>query len=196
MCGIVGYIGPKNPIPVLVQGLRRLEYRGYDSAGIAVQQLNEDFYVRRAVGRVQNLEEELINPPTTGTGIAHTRWATHGGVTQANAHPHRSQNNQVVMVHNGIIENANPLREQLEAAGTVFQSETDSEVLVQIIAHLYAGKGPFVWSLATQSNAFNRFVKHFELSEEPGGLWSCFKTIQSVSFVLGMVRLWSWRWRR
>ena len=176
MCGIVGYIGPKNPIPVLVQGLRRLEYRGYDSAGIAVQR-NKGFYVRRAVGRVQNLEEELNDPPSTGTGIAHTRWATHGGVTQANAHPHRSQNNQVVMVHNGIIENANALRDQLKAAGTEFHSETDSEVLVQIIAHLYAGKGPFGngHSEATENNAFESVRQALRIVRGTWGIVVMFK---------------------
>lgn len=142
MCGIVGYVGPKKTISVLIQGLRRLEYRGYDSAGVAI--LNDgDLYLRRAVGRVQNLEDVVDSPPESGTGIAHTRWATHGTVTKENAHPHRSINNSVILVHNGIIENAGTLREKLIDAGTHFLSQTDSEVLVHIISHLYDGKGPF-----------------------------------------------------
>ena len=117
MCGIIGYIGNKECSRILLQGLRRLEYRGYDSAGIAIN-ADEDFFIGKEVGRVQQLADALPEEIPNGTGIAHTRWATHGGVTQENAHPHLSQNGQIVLVHNGIIENASFLKDRLEAAGT------------------------------------------------------------------------------
>ncbi|MEC7986576.1 MAG: hypothetical protein VX278_15525, partial [Myxococcota bacterium] len=141
MCGIIGYIGPSNTSALLLQGLRRLEYRGYDSAGVAIQQ-DEGFYLKKQIGMVASLEEIMDDVPS-GAGIAHTRWATHGGVTVPNAHPHLSHDNQVVLVHNGIIENANQLREKLEKQGIKLQSQTDSEALSQIISNLYAGFGPF-----------------------------------------------------
>ncbi|MBM76390.1 MAG: glutamine--fructose-6-phosphate transaminase (isomerizing) [Proteobacteria bacterium] len=142
MCGIIGYIGNKECSRILLQGLRRLEYRGYDSAGIAIN-AEDEFFIGKEVGRVQQLADALPEHIPNGTGIAHTRWATHGGVTQANAHPHLSQDSQIVLVHNGIIENASFLQDKLQAAGTEFRSETDSETLVQLISHYYAGKGPF-----------------------------------------------------
>ena len=142
MCGIVGYIGDEVTSDLLLQGLSRLEYRGYDSAGLVVLQ-DANFSLFREVGRVHNLTQSLQGMEFKGTGIAHTRWATHGGVTQQNAHPHMSQDRQIIIVHNGIIENATFLREKLQSNGISLQSETDSEVISQILANFYAGKGPF-----------------------------------------------------
>lgn len=137
MCGIIGYIGNKEALPVLLQGLRRLEYRGYDSAGVAILSGSAISRVR-AVGKIDRLAEKLKGAPLAGTvGIAHTRWATHGGVTEENAHPHVSMHGKLALVHNGIIENYRELKEQLKDA--VFASETDSEVLAHLIAKHYAG---------------------------------------------------------
>ncbi|MGN7611263.1 glutamine--fructose-6-phosphate transaminase (isomerizing) [Magnetococcales bacterium HHB-1] len=131
MCGIVGVIGERNATPVLIEGLRRLEYRGYDSAGIAVVYQN-DFKLLRATGKLKQLEKRLQQQPVTGfVGIGHTRWATHGAPTRENAHPHRSAN--VVVVHNGIIENYQELREKLIQEGASFSSETDTEVIPHLI---------------------------------------------------------------
>lgn len=137
MCGIVGYIGNKQALPILVQGLRDLEYRGYDSAGISI--LNEGKLERvRAVGKIQNLVGKLKDKNYPGTmGIAHTRWATHGGVTEENAHPHIAQDGKLAIVHNGIIENYRELKEKLSKTGVKFKSQTDSEVLAHLIASHY-----------------------------------------------------------
>ena len=144
MCGIVAYIGNKSCQPLLLEGLKRLEYRGYDSAGIALMTADRSsagLEVCKAVGRVANLEAALeASPPGEGTvGLAHTRWATHGGVTQANAHPHTDDSGTICLVHNGIIENYAVLKKYLEEQGRVFSTETDSEVLATLIAHLYEG---------------------------------------------------------
>ena len=134
MCGIVGAVASRNVVPILIEGLRKLEYRGYDSAGLAL--LNGKMERVRAVGRVADLEararEEQSDAPT---GIAHTRWATHGGVTEKNAHPHASigKGIEVCVVHNGIIENHEALRNKLKAAGYVFTSETDTEVIAHLL---------------------------------------------------------------
>ena len=131
MCGIIGYVGSRNSTPILIDGLRRLEYRGYDSAGVAVIE-DGDISVRRAVGKLQNLEDELRESPVEGqVGIGHTRWATHGRPSEENAHPHRS--GDIVVVHNGIIENHLELRQELEGRGFVFQSETDTEIFSHLI---------------------------------------------------------------
>ena len=133
MCGIVGYIGKNQAKDVLLEGLRRLEYRGYDSAGVAVANKGKASVVK-AVGKVAALEEKTANRKLLGTvGIAHTRWATHGGVTVANAHPHQGNNGIVHLVHNGIIENFAELKEQLKKQGSVFRTETDSEVIAHLI---------------------------------------------------------------
>ncbi|HWF40328.1 MAG TPA: glutamine--fructose-6-phosphate transaminase (isomerizing) [Candidatus Acidoferrales bacterium] len=133
MCGIVGYIGPKRVVPLILDGLRRLEYRGYDSAGIAVVGDNGKLEIRRAPGKLRNLEESIRITPLDGIyGIGHTRWATHGRPTEENAHPHRDCTGEIVVVHNGIIENYIDLKKQLLAEGHKFQTETDTE----IIAHL------------------------------------------------------------
>src|SRR3990167_96120 len=138
MCGIVGYIGQKQAAPILMNGLRRLEYRGYDSAGIAL--LRDGVLTRfRAVGRIVNLSEKIKNEKLPGTlGVAHTRWATHGGVTEANAHPHFACNEDMVLVHNGIIENYRELKKELGKKHH-YSSETDSEVLAHLIESVYKG---------------------------------------------------------
>lgn len=134
MCGIVGYVGEREAAPVLIQGLNRLEYRGYDSAGIAIQSSGAVSTVR-AVGRVAQLSALVLASPLTGrTGIGHTRWATHGEPSVRNAHPHASYDGRIHVVHNGIIDNAPDLRDRLEAMGTAFASDTDTEVLAHLIA--------------------------------------------------------------
>ncbi|HET8698622.1 MAG TPA: glutamine--fructose-6-phosphate transaminase (isomerizing) [Gammaproteobacteria bacterium] len=140
MCGIVGAIAERNIVPVLVEGLKRLEYRGYDSAGLAVIQKNHELGLCRTVGKVAQLETKLATQPLAGRlGVAHTRWATHGGVTEANAHPHLS-GGRVAVIHNGIIENYQPIKEELIAKGYEFQSETDTEVAAHLV-HEYLKAG-------------------------------------------------------
>jgi glucosamine--fructose-6-phosphate aminotransferase (isomerizing) len=139
MCGIVGYIGPREATPYLISGLKRLEYRGYDSAGIAVYN-GEQVGIRRAVGKITNLEGVVGKDPICGTvGIAHTRWATHGPPTERNAHPHRSTDDTIAVVHNGIIENANVLRKQLTELGHEFRSDTDTETIAHLVQESYEG---------------------------------------------------------
>jgi glucosamine--fructose-6-phosphate aminotransferase (isomerizing) len=137
MCGIVGYIGNKQALPILLQGLRDLEYRGYDSAGIALLEHGKIVRVR-AVGKVDNLAKKLHGEKFEATeGIAHTRWATHGGVAENNAHPHFGGDGKLVLAHNGIIENYREIKNELEKEGAVFSSETDTEVLAHLIAKIY-----------------------------------------------------------
>ena len=132
MCGIIGYIGEKPAMPILIDGLRRLEYRGYDSAGVAV--MEDSISIHKTIGRIADLED-IIPSSSFGTmGIAHTRWATHGSVTQENAHPHLSMDESIAVVHNGIIENAGNLRKRLIETGIEFRSETDTEVIVHLIS--------------------------------------------------------------
>ncbi|HYS33705.1 MAG TPA: glutamine--fructose-6-phosphate transaminase (isomerizing), partial [Streptosporangiaceae bacterium] len=138
MCGIVGYIGSQNAVPLLMEGLFRLEYRGYDSAGIAVMTSRGNQVCRR-VGRVRELEAALPRRLTGRAGIGHTRWATHGAVTQENAHPQVSEDGRISVVHNGIIDNATDLREVLIGKGETFSSETDTEVVAHLIARSSAG---------------------------------------------------------
>ncbi|MEO7522195.1 MAG: glutamine--fructose-6-phosphate transaminase (isomerizing) [Gemmatimonas sp.] len=139
MCGIVGYVGDRIATPVPIDGLKRLEYRGYDSAGIAVMN-GKGVETRKAAGKIARLEAVIDRDPPTGTlGIAHTRWATHGPPNETNAHPHMSQNGTIALVHNGIIENATVLKASLEARGFVFRSDTDTEVLSHLIEAAYAG---------------------------------------------------------
>ncbi|MDZ4768683.1 MAG: glutamine--fructose-6-phosphate transaminase (isomerizing) [Chloroflexota bacterium] len=134
MCGIVGYIGTRSATPIIVEGLAKLEYRGYDSAGIAVIDQG-DIHVRRDMGKLSNLRGKLAKEPLVGSiGIGHTRWATHGVPAEHNAHPHISMDGEFVVVHNGIVENYLELREELTAEGVVFTSETDTEVIVQLVA--------------------------------------------------------------
>src|SRR5260221_1297371 len=133
MCGIVGYIGKRNATPILMEGLHRLEYRGYDSAGIAVAR-GAKLRVAKHQGRVRDLERRLPARFVGSPGIAHTRWATHGEPSDRNAHPHCDAAERIAIVHNGIIENAAALRARLVAAGVTFRSDTDSEVLAHLIA--------------------------------------------------------------
>src|ERR1700741_4489849 len=135
MCGIVGYVGTRDAVPVILEGLRRLEYRGYDSAGIAVGSPQTALLeVCRAPGKLQNLEEVLRETPLTGTfGIGHTRWATHGRPTEENAHPHRDCTGRIVVVHNGIVENYLELKRELAEEGHTFVTETDTEIIAHLI---------------------------------------------------------------
>ena len=133
MCGIVGAVAERNIVPILLEGLRRLEYRGYDSAGVAVIDSEGSIGLSRAVGKVADLEERLaLNPLRGRIGVAHTRWATHGGVTEANAHPHLS-GDRIAVIHNGIIENFQEIKDELEAKGYEFKSETDTEVAAHLV---------------------------------------------------------------
>ena len=145
MCGIVGYVGPRNSLDVVLEGLRRLEYRGYDSAGVAVLADGRQATAKKA-GKLANLEKVLADSPLPEStiGIGHTRWATHGGPTDRNAHPHLSADGKVAVIHNGIIENFAVLRAECEAAGLEFTSETDTEVAAHLLARVYAGtpEGP------------------------------------------------------
>ncbi len=139
MCGIVGYIGPKNATPIIMNGLKKLEYRGYDSAGIAVLE-NGSIEIRRDAGKLDRLSQLVQESPIKGNvGIGHTRWATHGVPNTRNAHPHLGMTGDVVLVHNGIVENFSALRDELENEGIVFQSETDSEVIVHLIERYLSG---------------------------------------------------------
>jgi glucosamine--fructose-6-phosphate aminotransferase (isomerizing) len=145
MCGIVGYVGKKPVVPVILDGLRRLEYRGYDSAGIAVGGIGDGLDIRRAEGKLRNLEEAIRQQPLTGTyGIGHTRWATHGRPTEENAHPHRDCTSRIVVVHNGIVENYLPLKKQLIAEGHQFTTETDTEIIAHLIEKYFlkSSEGP------------------------------------------------------
>ncbi len=142
MCGIIGYIGPKQATPLLIEGLRRMEYRGYDSAGVALIDSSRGgaVEVRRAAGKIAKLEAAIAANPVTGhVGIGHTRWATHGPPNEKNAHPHLSDDNSVAVVHNGIIENASVLRGALQDLGYVFRSDTDTEVLAHLVQELFDG---------------------------------------------------------
>lgn len=143
MCGIVGYIGTRDAYPILIKGLKRLEYRGYDSAGCAMLSAQDGrLNVYKAKGKVSDLEKSAADKDVSGTiGIAHTRWATHGVPSEANAHPHISQSGNLTLVHNGIIENYATLREQLRGRGYDFKSETDTEVLVQLIEYVMVSNG-------------------------------------------------------
>jgi glucosamine--fructose-6-phosphate aminotransferase (isomerizing) len=137
MCGIVGYVGTREAPPLLLEGLKRLEYRGYDSAGVSITN-GGGLETRKAAGKISKLESVMNGSPIHGTvGIAHTRWATHGAPTECNAHPHHDCTNTIAVVHNGIIENASTLKAQLEARGHVFRSETDTEVLAHLIEAEY-----------------------------------------------------------
>jgi glucosamine--fructose-6-phosphate aminotransferase (isomerizing) len=134
MCGIVGYIGKRKSVPIILEGLKRLEYRGYDSAGLAVYCDDDTLGLRRASGKLRNLEEAVRLDPVDGSyGIGHTRWATHGRPTEENAHPHRDCTGDIVVVHNGIVENYLPLKDRLTAEGHVFKTETDTEVIAHLV---------------------------------------------------------------
>jgi glucosamine--fructose-6-phosphate aminotransferase (isomerizing) len=140
MCGIVGYIGNRKAVPIILEGLKRLEYRGYDSAGLAVYCDDGQLAVRRASGKLRNLEEAIrLNPIDGAYGIGHTRWATHGRPTEENAHPHRDCTGDIVVVHNGIVENYLALKQQLQAEGHVFKTQTDTEVIAHLVEKHFQG---------------------------------------------------------
>jgi len=142
MCGIVGYIGKKDAYPILIKGLKRLEYRGYDSAGVALINQKNDLSVYKTKGKVSDLEDYCVDKDVSGcVGIAHTRWATHGEPSTVNAHPHYSESKNLAIIHNGIIENYADLKKNLHAKGVEFSSETDTEVLVQFVEYIQNRKG-------------------------------------------------------
>ena len=141
MCGIIGYIGAKPVVPIILDGLRRLEYRGYDSAGIAVVH-DGAIEVRRSAGKLVNLEQSIQKKPLEGLyGLGHTRWATHGRPTEENAHPHRDGSGRIVVVHNGIIENYLEIKRELVAEGHKFESETDTEVVAHLVQKEWKNDG-------------------------------------------------------
>jgi glucosamine--fructose-6-phosphate aminotransferase (isomerizing) len=138
MCGIVGYVGAREATEVVLHGLQRLEYRGYDSAGVAIYDPVIGLQLRRSVGKLSNLQQRLLNEPTHGhIGIGHTRWATHGGVTEINAHPHRDASGAIVVIQNGIVENYLALKGRLLELGYQFESQTDTEVIAKLLGHYY-----------------------------------------------------------
>ena len=172
MCGIVGYTGRRQAAPVLLQGLQKLEYRGYDSAGVAVMG-NDGITVRKVTGRIRNLCEKTEdgNAVPGTAGIGHTRWATHGAPTEENAHPHLSNDGRFAVVHNGIIENYLVLREELVRDGYHFESETDTEVIVHLIELYYRGDMREAL-LKTTNRLQGSYALGVICSEEPGKLYA------------------------
>ena len=169
MCGIVGYIGPRQAAGLLLEGLRRLEYRGYDSAGIAVVN-GRGLKIMKAAGKLSVLEGELQEDMPLGTiGIGHTRWATHGAPTTTNAHPHTDQSGRIAVIHNGIIENSGAIRKALEQRGHTFTSETDTEVLAHLVGELYQGNLEEAVAAALK-DVDGAYGLAFISSEEPGVL--------------------------
>ena len=140
MCGIVGYTGPREAGPILIEGLKRLEYRGYDSAGIALVDDAGDLFVEKRAGKLSNLQTAIADrTPHAAIGLAHTRWATHGRPNDLNAHPHQDCTGEITVIHNGIIENFRELRDGLEARGHTLTSETDTEAIAHLIEECYEG---------------------------------------------------------
>src|ERR1700755_3275925 len=176
MCGIVGYVGQRPACDIVVDALRRMEYRGYDSAGVALFDGHGGLTVRRRAGRLANLEDALAETDaaslTGTTGVGHTRWATHGRPTDRNAHPHRDAAGKIAVVHNGIIENFATLRQELELAGVEFASDTDTEVAVHLVAQAYRHgdtAGDFAASvLAVLRRLEGHFTLVFANADEPG----------------------------
>jgi glucosamine--fructose-6-phosphate aminotransferase (isomerizing) len=169
MCGIVGYIGPREAAGLILEGLRRLEYRGYDSAGIAVVN-GRGLEIRKAAGKLSVLEAELTDDMPHGTiGIGHTRWATHGAPTTTNAHPHTDQSGRIAVIHNGIIENAGTIRKTLEQRGHTFKSETDTEVLAHLVGEFYHGDLEEAVATALR-DVEGAYGLAFVSSDEPGVL--------------------------
>ncbi len=170
MCGIVGYVGFREAAPFLLRGLRRLEYRGYDSAGVATIDAGGRLYMRKTTGRVDRLAESIERDPLSGTaGVGHTRWATHGPATDENAHPHYGGDGQLVVVHNGVIENYQPLRRRLESLGFTFRSATDTEVIAHLIAERLAAHSQFDPAGATDVQALVAAVQ--ETLAQLRGTW-------------------------
>jgi glucosamine--fructose-6-phosphate aminotransferase (isomerizing) len=173
MCGIVGYIGPKSVVPVIIEGLRRLEYRGYDSAGIAVGGASTQLELRRAPGKLRNLEAVIEKSPIHGTfGIGHTRWATHGRPTEENAHPHRDGTGTLVVVHNGIVENYLALKHSLIAKGHIFQSETDTEIIAHVIQDELESASSLLSSRSAAEGSASRTTSTLDSNESEAVLTS------------------------
>ncbi len=176
MCGIVGYVGQRPACDIVVDALRRMEYRGYDSSGVALVDGSGGLTVRRRAGRLANLEAALAETDTSSlagsTGLGHTRWATHGRPTDRNAHPHRDATGRIAVVHNGIIENFAALRTELEATGVEFASDTDTEVAVHLVSQQYRvgdTAGDFAASvLAVLRRLEGHFTLVFANADEPG----------------------------
>src|SRR5512142_1514797 len=169
MCGIIGYVGTRDVVPVLINGLKKLEYRGYDSAGIAVVD-GHGVDVVRAEGKLTNLESKLKDNPLHGTfGMGHTRWATHGKPNENNAHPHRDCSGKIVVIHNGIIENFLPLKQRLQSKGHEFKTETDTEVVAHLIEENMKDGTKFVPAV---QKTLKELEGHYALvtinGEEPG----------------------------
>ena len=142
MCGIVGYVGGRQAYPILIKGLTRLEYRGYDSAGVALIGDGGDLAIYKTKGKVKDLEQAAAGKDVSGSiGIAHTRWATHGEPSDVNSHPHCSENHNLALIHNGIIENYRALKTELTRKGYHFQSQTDTEVVIQLIQYMMDSTG-------------------------------------------------------
>ena len=159
MCGIIGYVGRAEATPILIDGLRRLEYRGYDSAGVATFGNGGGLEIRKCAGRIADLAQLIQRKPIVGSaGIGHTRWATHGGVTDQNAHPHLDQSGKLALIHNGVIENFQQLREQLLSQGHKFRSETDTEILAHLIGHVFDNM-PGPRNKKTFSDAFQNALR-------------------------------------
>lgn len=157
MCGIVGYVGPRQATSIVVEGLKRLEYRGYDSAGVAVLR-NGRIALRRSVGKLTNLVSALETDPLSGhIGMGHTRWATHGGVTEANAHPHTDCHGEIVVIHNGIVENYVELKAELRSEGHTFHSQTDTEVISHLVEKYYGQEGDLVTAVRRALNRMKGF---------------------------------------
>jgi len=173
MCGIVGYIGGRNVKDVLINGMRSLEYRGYDSAGVALMDAPE-LHIVKGVGKVADLEKILEDHPVSGSqGIGHTRWATHGGVTEMNAHPHSDLSSSLVLVHNGIVENYREIRRELEeGASGEYKSETDTEVVAELLSRLYSARGNMVEALVELYARLNgSFALVIMAREAPGKIY-------------------------
>ena len=162
MCGIVGYVGKQKAVSVILEGLKRLEYRGYDSTGVAILQ-DSGISIVKKVGRVANLSKEPAIARLVGsTGIGHTRWATHGGVTEANAHPHRSRDGKFALIHNGVIENYSQMKVFLQSKGYTFKSETDTEVLCNLIAYHYAKEEKDASGQSAFAESVRKALRHVE----------------------------------
>ena len=171
MCGIVGYVGPRQSQAILLSGLARLEYRGYDSAGIAVIDGDGDLGMRKKAGKLKVLRDDLTSEPLPDgtTGIGHTRWATHGGPTDANAHPHLADDDKLAVIHNGIIENFTEIKAELVAEGFAFRSETDTEVAAILLGREYNVHGgdlvaAFRSTVARLDGAFTLLAMHEAVS--------------------------------
>lgn len=187
MCGIVGYIGKRNALSVLIKGLEHLEYRGYDSAGVAcINQKNGDLFVLKKEGKLSRLKESLKKHPIISTiGIGHTRWATHGEPSRVNAHPHTDFHNQVALVHNGIIENYASLKEDLKRRGVRFRSKTDTEIAVNLIGDYYRRKGDLLGSFRKAVGRLHGFFAFVVLAEDEPDKLLVFKRSNPIVIGLG-----------